>query len=70
VYNENILDEKGDILGEYDAQYVIKSDTVQITMNEYYKVTDFSIEQYNSFRNLINSAAEFNKLSIIFIKED
>ena len=70
VRNRKIVDEKEEIIGEYNAYYEQKSDSVHIHINEYYSITDLKVSQYESFREIINSAADFNKLSLVFTKPD
>lgn len=70
VRDRNIEDKSGTILGQYVAGYEIQSDTVVITISEFYDVIEFPVSQYESYRAVINSAADFNKMSLLFVKQE
>ena len=52
----------------FHSAYKMDGATVTVTINEYYKELDFPLERFNSFREIINAAADFNKKVLIFEK--
>lgn len=42
---------------------------VKITIDEYYNQIDYKVEDYEAFRKVINAAADFNKVVLIFEKK-
>ena len=69
LINHEIIGEKNEVLGKFVSDYTIEDDSVSITINEYYTSSTLPIKQYESFRSTINSAADFNKISIVFLRE-
>jgi hypothetical protein len=43
--------------------------TIVVEISEYYKSLEYPIEQFESFRNVINAAADFNKRSLVLEKK-
>ncbi len=72
----NLDDLKIDISYEDDGQetmgfhsaYKQEGNTVTVKIEEYYKKLDYPIEKFDSFREIINAAADFNKKVLIFEK--
>lgn len=52
----------------FKSSAVIKNNQVVISVDEYYNSLAYPKNSYDSFKKVINSAADFNKLSVIFIK--
>jgi len=51
------------------STFKIENSTLIITVKEYYRDLMLPIEQYEEFRKVINAAADFNKISIVFEKK-
>ena len=49
--------------------YLLAENTFTITINEYYNILLLPLEEYSEYRDVINAAADFNKKTIIFSKE-
>jgi LAS superfamily LD-carboxypeptidase LdcB len=45
-----------------------EGNTVTITVNEYYNKIRLSKDHYEAFKNVINAAADFNKVVLVFEK--
>lgn len=50
----------------FESNYLLDGNVLTITCTEYYEFLDWPKEKYEQYRTVINSAADFNKLSIIF----
>jgi hypothetical protein len=51
------------------SSYVLTSDKLVITCNEYYNDLTYPVSQFEQYKEVINDAADFNKISILFEKE-
>jgi hypothetical protein len=51
---------------EFTSKYEIKSDILTITCNEYYDEISVPLDRYEEFRTVINAAADFNKITLVF----
>jgi len=51
------------------SDYEVKGDIVKVHVYEYYALIEYPIEQYEEFREVINAAADFNKISLLFEKD-
>lgn len=63
IQNTFIRDEK-EVLS-FNSLYEIKDGSLIITADEHYRVNQVSTEKYQEYRTVINSAADFNKISLI-----
>jgi hypothetical protein len=52
----------------FQSDYVVKGNTLEITIKEYYKKIYAPVERYEDFRKVINAAADFNKVTLVFEK--
>ncbi len=60
---------KGEKLNRFISDYKIKGDKVTVTVDEYYDKINLPKEDYETFRKVINAAADFNKVVVVFEKE-
>lgn len=51
------------------SSYKTENDQIVIDVYEYYDSMEYPIEQYEEFRDVINAAADFNKVSVVFEKK-
>ncbi len=58
----------GNITAKFQSTYTINKNLLTITIEEFYKSLKYSKAKYQDFREVINAAADFNKLEITFIK--
>ena len=61
--------EDGTRVAEFISNYEIEGNQVTVLIHEYYKHVYFPKSDYESFRSVINAAADFNKVALIFEKE-
>ena len=54
---------------EFTSRYEINNDVLTITCNEYYDEITVPLERYEEFRTVINAAADFNKITLVFEEE-
>ncbi len=52
----------------FTSDYKVNGDTIDVHIYEYYTRTVYPLEQYEEFREVINAAADFNKISLLFEK--
>ncbi len=60
---------ENDKIYNFSSNYTIKDNVVTVSVNEYYKEINCSIDHFEQFRKVINAAADFNKLTLIFEKK-
>lgn len=53
----------------FTSEYKIEGDEFVIISNEAYTKIHYSLDEYEAFRDVINAAANFNKLRLVLIKE-
>ena len=51
------------------SNYILNGNTLDITVEEYYKEINYSISEYSVFKEVINAAADFNKL-VLFLEKN
>ena len=50
----------------FRSSYEQKDGKITVTIVEYYKVIDVPIAEYNEYKKVINAAADFNKITLVF----
>jgi len=66
---DNSYEKDGKILLSFKSFYELNGNILKITANEYYKINRISVEIYEDYRRVINSAADFNKISLVLVKD-
>lgn len=66
--NENYIS-NGNIIAKFESKYRVIGDTIVISIEEFYKSLKYNKYRYNEFRNVINAAADFNKVEILFVRK-
>lgn len=61
-------DETGNTIG-FVSKYKVEGNKVSVDVYEYYKNTVYPMEQFEDFRKVVNAAADFNKIVILFSKK-
>lgn len=51
------------------SSYKMEGNTLTITIMEEYRKTRYPLSQYDDFRKIINSAADFNKVALVLEKK-
>ena len=51
------------------SSYEIKNNQLIITISEYYNRTTYTVEEYPIYEAVMNAAADFNKVVLVFSKE-
>ncbi len=68
--DELLIDVKYDRDGEeilaFESTYTLEGNTVTVNIEEYYKDHHFEVEEFEAFRSVINAAADFNKVVLVF----
>ncbi len=63
-----VLNDSGASAG-FVSKATLDGNTIVIEISEFYKKLSYPIEMFESFRNVINAAADFNKRSIVLEKK-
>lgn len=63
---KNTFEKDGEELLIFDSYYELKDDILTITADEHYRENIIETEHYEAYRTVINSAADFNKLVLVF----
>ena len=66
---DNEYMDKGKTLLSFKSYYEINGNTLKITADEYYKTNRIPVAIYEDYRRIINSAADFNKVTLVLVKE-
>jgi len=61
-------DEKGNRLMEFKSEYEQNGDEVIVHIIEYYTEVRYSLAIYKDYQRVINAAADFNKVVVVFEK--
>ena len=61
----NSFSRNGKELLSFHSYYELKDNVLTITADEHYRVNQLSAEEFQEYRKVINSAADFNKISLI-----
>jgi hypothetical protein len=59
----------GNLIAQFHSTAKVENGLVSVEVVEFYKQVDFPKEQYEPFREVINAAADFNKLVLILEKK-
>ena len=62
--NNEASDENG-VYASFKSSYKMDGNTLKIVCDERYDKIHYELEEYEDFRNIINSAADFNKIVLI-----
>ena len=67
--NKAVTNNKGEKVCAFVSDYKKKGNTVTVKSSEYYKQISLPKSQYEAFREVINAAADFNKVVLVFEKK-
>lgn len=65
---DKLCDENGKKIALFTSDYTIEGDIIKIKVTEQYRELFFSKQNYEAYRSVINAAADFNKIILIFEK--
>lgn len=63
---EAFFKDNEDKVFNFSSDYTLKDNVVTVHVKEYYKQINCSADHFEEFRQVINAAADFNKLTLIF----
>lgn len=66
VYADYKIDGKTKLL--FDSQYSQDNNVITININEYYDQISYELDEYESYRKVVNSAADFEKVVLVLEK--
>jgi hypothetical protein len=62
---ENVYETNGEELLSFKSHYELNGSNLIITANEHYRVNHIAAAIYEAYRTVINSAADFNKITLV-----
>lgn len=65
IIKKELLDSNGKQKCKFESNYKLDGNKIIITIQEFYKVSEYDIAEYETFRNVINAASDFNKAAIL-----
>lgn len=66
--NAEVKNSSGDVVAWFKTTYTIDGNLLTIVNNEVYTQTIYPLDIYEGFRNVVNAAADFNEIKLIFRK--
>lgn len=54
----------------FESTYSLNNNLLTININEYYDQLYYSVEEYTKYRDVVNSASDFNKVTLILEKAE
>jgi len=63
--NNDYKNDKGKTLMSFDSSYTLEGNILTIVADEHYRINQVSTDIYEDYRTVINSAADFNKITLI-----
>lgn len=63
---ENYFTNENDTSMAFISKYTVENNELVVLCEEYYKNIDIPVKDYQEYRKIINSAADFNKIKLIF----
>ncbi len=61
----HFFDKKGERLLEFHSYYEIENNILKVNANEFYKINRIETNHFEDYRNVINGAADFNKIVLV-----
>jgi hypothetical protein len=58
----------GDGSAIFRSSYTLEGKTLKVVLDEYYKRLDYSLEEFEEYRKVINAAADFNKV-VVYLEQ-
>ncbi len=52
----------------FTSSYTLESQTLNVTIDEYYKKIYYPIDKFEDFRKVVNAAADWNKITLVLAK--
>lgn len=66
--HESFKNENGDLIMEFKSEYRKEGDKVTVRITEFYKDLVYPLAIFDEYQRVINAAADFNKVVVIFDK--
>ena len=63
---KNTFDKDGKELFSFHSYYTIEGNMLKVTADEHYRQNLIATDLYENYRTVINSAADFNKITLVF----
>lgn len=63
IHQEKSIDERVQLF--FRSSYIVEDDQIEVTADEFYKLNTVSVAHFDSYRKVINAAADFNKVVLV-----
>jgi hypothetical protein len=60
----------GKSICKFESTYKIEGNKIEVDVLEYYDQIGFEVEEYESYRAVVNSASDFNKVVLVIQKNE
>lgn len=67
--NNSYVDEAGEAIFTFASDYELQGNVLTISADEFYKKNIVPASAYEGYRKVINSAADFNKITLVLQKQ-
>lgn len=65
---KHVFEKEGETLYQFISTYTIKNNILSVHIDEYYKDLYCPLKDYEKYRKVVNAAADFNKIALVFEK--
>jgi hypothetical protein len=65
---ERSLVRDGKELLRFHSDYTLEGNTLTVTVEEFYKVCQLPLSEFEAYRSVVNAAADFNKVTLVLAK--
>jgi hypothetical protein len=66
---QEMKDATGKVTCKFQSDYKVDGNKVTVSIEEYYSQLHYSLAEFNAYKNVINAAADFNKVTILLQKK-
>lgn len=53
----------------FTSGYTLEGDTLKVRISEYYRVGHIALADFEGYRQVVNAAADFNKVALVLVKQ-
>lgn len=65
---DKTLQRNGETLLQFKSSYTLEGTTLKITVDEFYKLSKLPLEEFETYKAVVNAAADFNKVKLVLAK--
>jgi hypothetical protein len=65
IIKKQVFNDDKKLLYNFDSSYSLDGQNLEITIDEFYDQLRFPLDRFEEFRQVINAAADFNKIVLV-----